>query len=162
MLYEFAVEPSCLDSWQTFRYLIEKFGVSHGRLISRFPKDWIRKVMENCSCGSFTFAGGRTLRIITTTTIAAIGARPLATRLPAVCPKSNSPRLIANGGGGASIARAIPRWRKPAGCRRSAPTIRPPRRNRRRNPDNRHAAMPSDHSQKRLQSGAGLCVAAQG
>jgi len=55
MLYEFAVEPTCLDNWQTFRYLIEQFGVSHGRLISRFPKDWIRLVIEHCSCGSFTF-----------------------------------------------------------------------------------------------------------
>jgi hypothetical protein len=63
MLYEFAVEPACLDSWQTFRYLIEKFGVSHGRLISRFPKDWIRKVMEHCSCGSFTFVQKQRLEI---------------------------------------------------------------------------------------------------
>jgi len=63
MLYEFAVEPACLDSWQTFRYLIEKFGVSHGRLISRFPKDWIRKMMEHCSCGSFTFVQKQQLGI---------------------------------------------------------------------------------------------------
>jgi len=55
MLYEFAVEPTCLADWSSFRYLIEQFGVSHGRLISRFPKDWIRSVIEHCGCGAFTF-----------------------------------------------------------------------------------------------------------
>lgn len=44
---EYAVEPAAIgQSWETFRYLIEKFGFSEGRLISRFPSSWARLVME--------------------------------------------------------------------------------------------------------------------
>jgi hypothetical protein len=46
VLKEFALEPEALASWESFRYLIEKFGVSHGRVISRFPKQWKRLVYE--------------------------------------------------------------------------------------------------------------------
>lgn len=47
MLKEYAVEPAAIGSdWQTFRYLIEKFGFDHGRLISQFPKHWFREVYE--------------------------------------------------------------------------------------------------------------------
>jgi hypothetical protein len=46
MLKEFALEPEALASWESFRYLIEKFGVSQGRVISRFPKQWKRLVYE--------------------------------------------------------------------------------------------------------------------
>ena len=47
MLYEYAVEPQAIGSnWQTFRYLLEKFGFDRGRLISRFPKHWFREVYE--------------------------------------------------------------------------------------------------------------------
>lgn len=53
MLYEYAVEPTCLSNWKDFRYLIENFGVSHGRLISQFPKDWPRKVFDACTAFSF-------------------------------------------------------------------------------------------------------------
>ena len=53
MIYEFAVDPACLNDWQTFRYLIEKFGVSQGRLISAFPRKWLKLVYA--SCGEFTF-----------------------------------------------------------------------------------------------------------
>jgi len=63
MIHEFAVEPACLDNWQTFRYLIEQFGVSRGRLISRFPKEWIKKVKGHCSCGAFTFVQKQQLEI---------------------------------------------------------------------------------------------------
>lgn len=52
MLHEFAVDPEALSDWQSYRYLVEKFGVEHGRLISRFPKDWKRRVYDACSgCG---------------------------------------------------------------------------------------------------------------
>ena len=45
MFHEYAVEPAAIGSdWQTFRYLIEKFGFDQGRLISRFPKQWFREV----------------------------------------------------------------------------------------------------------------------
>src|SRR5260370_37058994 len=47
MLYEYAVEPRAIgSSWQTFRYVIEKFGFDRGRLISQFPKTWFRLVYE--------------------------------------------------------------------------------------------------------------------
>ncbi|MBX9903748.1 MAG: hypothetical protein K2Y31_05275 [Burkholderiales bacterium] len=46
MLKEFAVEPALLSTWEQFRYLIEKFGVSEGRLISRYPKRWKQMVYD--------------------------------------------------------------------------------------------------------------------
>lgn len=48
MLHEYAVEPDCMGDWQTFRYLIEQFGVSRGRLVSNFPKEWFKKAWEAC------------------------------------------------------------------------------------------------------------------
>lgn len=53
MLREYAVEPECLKDWQNFRYLIENFGVSQGRLISRFPSSWARMAYD--ACYGFTF-----------------------------------------------------------------------------------------------------------
>ncbi|MBW6474478.1 MAG: hypothetical protein K0B14_15230 [Anaerolineaceae bacterium] len=53
MLREYAVEPECLKDWQNFRYLIENFGVSQGRLISRFPSSWMRMTYD--ACNGFTF-----------------------------------------------------------------------------------------------------------
>jgi hypothetical protein len=47
MLFEYAVEPQAIgSSWQNFRYLIEKFGFDRGRLISRFPGKWEKKVIQ--------------------------------------------------------------------------------------------------------------------
>ncbi len=47
MLYEYAVEPKAIGaSWDSFRSLISLFGFDRGRLISRFPKTWERKVIE--------------------------------------------------------------------------------------------------------------------
>lgn len=47
MIKEFALEPDVLAaSFRDFSYFIEKFGVSQGRVISRFPKDWKRMVYE--------------------------------------------------------------------------------------------------------------------
>jgi hypothetical protein len=48
MLHEFAVDPGALSNWQSFRYLVEKFGVPHGRLISRFPRKWKGMVYDAC------------------------------------------------------------------------------------------------------------------
>lgn len=43
---EYAVEPAAIGAdWQTFRYLIEKFGFDKGRLISRMPRRWEKKVI---------------------------------------------------------------------------------------------------------------------
>jgi len=47
MIYEFAVDPESIDNWRTFIYVIEKFGVSKGRLISRFPKRWEKVVLDS-------------------------------------------------------------------------------------------------------------------
>jgi hypothetical protein len=47
MHFEYAVEPEAIGSnWENFRYLIEKFGFDRGRLISRFPKKWEKKVIH--------------------------------------------------------------------------------------------------------------------
>jgi len=47
MFYEYAIEPQAIGSnWATFRYIIEKFGFDKGRLISEFPKRWLREVYD--------------------------------------------------------------------------------------------------------------------
>lgn len=47
MLWEYAVEPEAIGSdWKTFKDLIDRFGANKGRLISRFPKKWEKKVIE--------------------------------------------------------------------------------------------------------------------
>lgn len=40
MLREYALDPNVLTNWKDFRYFIEKFGISEGRLISKYPKKW--------------------------------------------------------------------------------------------------------------------------
>lgn len=43
---EYAVEPAAIGAdWNTFKYLIEKFGYDKGRLISRMPTKWEKKVI---------------------------------------------------------------------------------------------------------------------
>lgn len=52
MLHEYALDPVVLSNWHSFRYFCEKFGVAHGRMISRFPKKWKKMVYEACGgCG---------------------------------------------------------------------------------------------------------------
>src|ERR1041384_1649234 len=46
MLYEFALDPEVLSTWESFRYFIDRFGAHHGRIISRFPKRWKRMVYD--------------------------------------------------------------------------------------------------------------------
>ena len=47
MLKEFAVDPEALTAdWKDFKYVTEKFGVEHGRVISAFPKHWLRDAIE--------------------------------------------------------------------------------------------------------------------
>jgi hypothetical protein len=48
MLFEYAVEPSALAGWDKIRRLHEAFGVGEGRLISKFPKTWERRVLDAC------------------------------------------------------------------------------------------------------------------
>lgn len=47
MIHEFAVEPRLLATWERFRYITEKFDVSEGRLISQYPKKWVRMVYHS-------------------------------------------------------------------------------------------------------------------
>lgn len=47
MLWEYAVEPEAIGSdWKTFKDLIDRFGSDKGRLISRFPIKWEKKVVQ--------------------------------------------------------------------------------------------------------------------
>jgi hypothetical protein len=48
MIDEFALDPSALCSYERFRYFMEKFGVSNGRLISLFPDNWKNEVARAC------------------------------------------------------------------------------------------------------------------
>ncbi len=49
MLQEFAVDPATLNSLQSYRYITEKFGVEHGRLIALFPRHWRERVIQACA-----------------------------------------------------------------------------------------------------------------
>jgi len=49
MLDEYALDPNVLTNWDSFRYFVEKFSVSQGRIISQYPKKWKRMVYEACS-----------------------------------------------------------------------------------------------------------------
>jgi hypothetical protein len=49
MLYEYAVEPQVLSSWADFRYFADRFGIDHGRLISKYPESWPKLVWEACT-----------------------------------------------------------------------------------------------------------------
>ncbi len=44
----FAIEPEAINNWHDLRYAVEKFGYSKGLLIARYPKTWMRLVMEAC------------------------------------------------------------------------------------------------------------------
>lgn len=47
MLSEYAVEPAAIGAdWRTFKDLIDRFGAEKGRLISRFPTKWEKKVIQ--------------------------------------------------------------------------------------------------------------------
>lgn len=46
MIHEFAVEPATLSRLNQVWQAMEQFGVPHGRLISAFPKQWLRDVYE--------------------------------------------------------------------------------------------------------------------
>lgn len=52
MIHEFALDPEALSNWPSFRYIVGKFGIPQGRLISRFPKEWIRLVHDASSGAS--------------------------------------------------------------------------------------------------------------
>jgi hypothetical protein len=43
----FAVEPTALDNWNDFKYIMEKFGYSKGLLLSKTPKSWPKILLDN-------------------------------------------------------------------------------------------------------------------
>jgi hypothetical protein len=50
MFCEYGVEPRAMgSSWQTFLYLIEKFGFDRGRLIAQFPREWFDEVLREAA-----------------------------------------------------------------------------------------------------------------
>ncbi|MBK5941601.1 hypothetical protein [Halochromatium roseum] len=46
MIKKFAIEPAALRRWEDFRYVTEKLGFSHGRVLAAFPKAWIKEFIE--------------------------------------------------------------------------------------------------------------------
>lgn len=48
MLREFAIEPEGLNDFKTFVHIVDMFGISVGRAISRFPKRWKAAVSAAC------------------------------------------------------------------------------------------------------------------
>ena len=55
MIADCAVEPEVVATWRHFQSLHEDFGVSRGRLISKFPKKWMKEVAERS--GELVLAG---------------------------------------------------------------------------------------------------------
>jgi hypothetical protein len=47
MIADCAIEPEVFANWRHFQSLYEDFGVSRGRLISKYPSKWIRRVAEH-------------------------------------------------------------------------------------------------------------------
>jgi len=49
MIYEYALEPEMVATWGTLhnsRFFIREFGMGQGRIVSRYPKKWAKKVWE--------------------------------------------------------------------------------------------------------------------
>jgi len=44
----FAIEPDAINNWKDLRYALEKFGYSKGLLIARYPKSWMKMVIDAC------------------------------------------------------------------------------------------------------------------
>jgi hypothetical protein len=47
MLFEFSLEPALLSSYGNCCYLLERFGISQGRLVVQFPSKWFRLVYQS-------------------------------------------------------------------------------------------------------------------
>lgn len=47
MIADCAIDPEVFAQWRHFQSLLEDFGVGKGRLISKFPKSWVRSVAQN-------------------------------------------------------------------------------------------------------------------
>jgi hypothetical protein len=54
MIHEYALEPELVATWgnpQDGRYFVEKFGLGQPRVVSRYPKQWKKLVLEACQGG---------------------------------------------------------------------------------------------------------------
>jgi hypothetical protein len=50
MIYEYALEPEMVATWgnpRDLRFFIRAFGPDQGRIVSRYPKKWVKKVWES-------------------------------------------------------------------------------------------------------------------
>jgi len=52
MIFEYALEPQLLSNWSSFQRLVSLFGIPRGRLISRYPKRWLRLVYDSVPSGT--------------------------------------------------------------------------------------------------------------
>ncbi len=55
MIAEYALEPEMVATWGdrlNHRYFIREFGTGQGRLVSRYPKKWAKKVWDSFAGGS--------------------------------------------------------------------------------------------------------------
>lgn len=51
MFYEYALEPGAITSWDSARYFLDAFGPWKGRLLSQYPKDWVKQLLGSLTCG---------------------------------------------------------------------------------------------------------------
>ncbi len=49
MLFEYAIDPKVITDLESLTLIANNFGVPHGRLISRFPKQWKKMVNDACA-----------------------------------------------------------------------------------------------------------------
>ena len=50
MIFEYALEPEMVSTWGSLhnsRFFLREFGLNQGRLVSQYPKQWIKKVWES-------------------------------------------------------------------------------------------------------------------
>ena len=50
MVYEYALEPEMVATWgtqQNYRFFMREFGLGRGRIVSRCPKSWYKKVLNH-------------------------------------------------------------------------------------------------------------------
>lgn len=55
MIYEYALEPEMVAAWgdrHNHRFFIREFGLGSGRLVSRYPKKWAKKVWDAFAVGN--------------------------------------------------------------------------------------------------------------
>lgn len=50
MYFEYAIDPAALNNWERVRYFLDALGPWKGRLIAKYPKNWLRRVYESLNC----------------------------------------------------------------------------------------------------------------